>query len=453
MRLALRHWPVTGFLLLALLLGGASAAGFTSNLLLQFGGAALIGYSVWNSDKAGDQETGLGRFLIALLALSLLQFVPLPPMLWQLLPGRETVAKGYDLAGMSKPWLTYSLDPWGSLQSLVWWIPALAMFLAMRAKNAPSARLIVWLVASVAYVSVCLAASQAFGGSGYFYTITNRGNGVGMFSNSNHFASFMLVAMVLLAGQLLHDRPTGHHGKHRLTQDGILAAMLAPLAFGIVLSASLAGQLLMLPVIGGIVLLARPGWKLRWSLVAVVAIVFSIGLVWLLSSGIAANDLMAKSGTAGISRGEFLANGSRMLQDFAPFGSGIGTFRDIYPWYEDVTQVGTTFANHAHNDLLELLIETGLFGLIVLAIFLAWLIKRSWQLWNGNRAENLVALAASLGIFAVLLHSLVDYPLRTGAVSSLIALCCVLLTRQAEARGVSALPDSGSGKRETLFEI
>ncbi|MFM5949481.1 MAG: O-antigen ligase family protein [Novosphingobium sp.] len=453
MSLPLRQWATIGFLLLALLLGGASAAGYTSNLILQFAGVMLIAYAIWSSERTGDQVTGLGRFLVGLVALFLLQAIPLPPALWELMPGRDAVAKGYDLAGMTKPWLAYSLDPWGSLQSFVWWLPAFAIFLALRAKQAPPTRAVIWLIAAVAYVSVILAATQAFGGSGYFYTITNRGNGVGLFANSNHFSSFMLIAMALLAGQSLHDRPVGHHGKHRLTSDYVLAAQLTPLAFGVLLSDSLAGQLLMIPVLGGIALLSRPAWKLHWPLVAATLVAFSIGLVWLLSSGLAANDLLAKSGTAGISRGEFLTNGIRMLQDFAPFGSGIGTFREIYPWYEDLSKVGTTYANHAHNDLLELLIETGLFGLIVLTMFLVWLVKRSWQLWNSNRSENLVALSASIAIWAVLLHSLVDYPLRTAAVSCLVALCCVLISRTAEARGVSALPDSGSGKRETMIEI
>jgi putative inorganic carbon (hco3(-)) transporter len=453
MTMPLRQWAVLAFLLLVLILGGASAAGHTGNLILQFAGAGLIAYTVWSNDRAKDQSTGLGRFLMALAALFAIQFIPLPPALWQALPGREAIAKGYDLAGMPKPWLAYSLDPWGSLQSLVWWIPACAILLAMRARNSPPARLVIWLVAAVAYGSVILAAAQAFGGSGYIYTITNRGNGVGLFANSNHFSSFMLVTMALLAGQLLHDRPTGHHGKHRMTPDLILAAQLAPLAIGVFLSNSLAGMLLMLPVLAGIVLLARPDWRIRWPLVAIALAIFAVGLVWLLASGIAANDLLAKSGTTGISRGEFLANGSRMAQDFAPFGSGIGTFREIYPWYEDVAQVGTTYANHAHNDLLELVIETGLPGLAVLCLFQVWLVKRSWLLWNSNRADNLVALSASLAVFAVLLHSLVDYPLRTGAISSLIALCSVLMSRQSEARGVASLPESGSGKREVLLEI
>ena len=44
-----------------------------------------------------------------------------------------------------------------------------------------------------------------------------------------------------------------------------------------------------------------------------------------------------------------------------------------------------------------------------------------------------MALGASIAIGAVLAHSLVDYPLRTAAMSGLIALCCVLMVRPMEA--------------------
>jgi putative inorganic carbon (hco3(-)) transporter len=185
----------------------------------------------------------------------------------------------------------------------------------------------------------------------------------------------------------------------------------------------------------------------------VVGAVLAIGMVWLLSSGLAANDLMSKSDTAGISRGEFLVNGIEMVRNFAPFGSGLGTFRDIYPWYEDSAKIGTTYVNHAHNDLLELVIETGLAGLAVLALFLRWFLSRAWSLWNGARADNPVALTATLAITAVLLHSLVDYPLRTAAVSSLIALCCVVAMRQPGPRGAARMDGVGAGKRESLVQI
>ncbi|MBN8501132.1 MAG: O-antigen ligase family protein [Sphingomonadales bacterium] len=448
-----RQWVLLGYLIAVLLLGGASAAGYPGNMVLQLAGSGLIAWSLWSVGPAHNPSFGLKPFLITFSFVAALQFLPLPPGLWSKMPGRDVIAQGYDLAGSARPWLTYSLDPWGSLQSLIWWIPALALFIAGRRSDAPSTRQFVWALAVLAYFSVLMAGVQALGGTGYFYDITNRGNGVGMFANSNHLGSFLLVTMILVAGQWLHDKPLGQHRQPSIVRRYALIGLLAPFVVGIVLSASLACQLLLIPSIAGIVLIARPEIRINWVMTAGFGLVIAIGIVWLLASGLAANDLMNKSGTAGISRGEFLTNGTAMLATFAPFGSGIGTFRDIYPWFEDAAKVGTTYVNHAHNDGLELIIETGLFGVILIALFLTWLVKVSWGHWNGKRSENPLALAATLAITMVLLHSLVDYPLRTAAVSAVIALCCVMAQRQPDARGALAVDNSGAGRREVLMKI
>ncbi len=443
------------YLALVLTLGGASAAGFGANTTLQFLGAALIAWIFWSDRKPGAFSTGLRLFLIALAGVAALQFLPLPPFFWHLLPGRDSIERGFQLAGMAQPWLTLSLNPWGTLQSLAWLLPAIALFVAMRSNQAPAIRHAVWVIVALAYASVLLAGLQVLQDTGYFYAITNRGNGVGPFANSNHFGSFMLVAMALAAAQWLHDVPAQRPGRKTLPVVLQLAGLLAPLVLGVFLSNSLACMLLMLPVLFGIYLLARPDFKIRWPWLALGGLVFSVGLAWLLASGLVANDLMTKSGTAGISRGEFLANGLHMLKDFAPFGSGLGTFREIYPWYEDPAGVGTTYVNHAHNDWLEFLIETGVFGVALLVIFGRWFIATAWAGWSGSRGDNLLALGATIAIGAVAAHSLVDYPLRTAAISSLIALSCVVARRPAEPRGTTArsLDEQGAGKREAMLQI
>ena len=224
---------------------------------------------------------------------------------------------------------------------------------------------------------------------------------------------------------------------------------------GVFLSNSLACMLLMIPVLSGIYLLARPEVTIRWPWLVLGGLVFSAGLAWLLASGLVANDLMSKSGTAGISRGEFLSNGLHMLKDFLPFGSGIGTFREIYPWYEDPARVGTTYVNHAHNDWLEFLIETGIFGAALLIIVGRWLVATAWGLWSAARSEHQLALGATIAIGAVAAHSLVDYPLRTAAISGLIAFSCVVCRRPSEPRGttVRSLNEQGAGKREEMLQI
>lgn len=449
----LRSGLLLTYLLAVLIFGGASAAGYSANLLLQLGAAVLIAWALWRANPIETQATGLRPFLLALGALALLQFMPLPPALWQILPGRDTVAEGFRLAGQDLPWLSYSLDPWGSLQSLVWWLPAIALLLALRTGPGPSTRQLVWLIVGFAQATALLAAVQFLAGSGYIYGITNIGNGVGLFANSNHFGSFQLAAIALAAGQWLHDRPAKRRFNSRLPQELGLVVLLAPMVIAVLLSQSAACMLLLLPLGAGIALLVRPEVRISWPLVGLAGFALAGGIIWLLTSGLVANDLLNQSESAGISRSEFLAKGSQIAVAFAPFGSGIGTFRELYPWYEDATTVGTTYVNHAHNDLLELVIEAGIAGLIVLGLFLRWLAVRAWQLWSGPRSDNPVALAATLAIVLVLIHSLVDYPLRTAAVSGLMALCCILAVRPAEARGSSARSAEGTGRRETMMDI
>ena len=232
-------------------------------------------------------------------------------------------------------------------------------------------------------------------------------------------------------------RGSGWTGPEPIILGGVALALLA----GVLVSGSLACVALLIPVCGALALIARPDWRIPLPM-AVLAGVLALGaFTAFLLLGPIANDLTAKSSTAGISRQEFLLTGSRILADFAPLGSGLGTFQELYRWYETPGLVGTTFVNHAHDDLLELLIETGVFGLAAVATFVWWFASRAWQLWSGAR-DHPVALAASVAIGAELLHSLVDYPLRTAAMSSVMAVACVLLIRPAEAQ-------PGSGRRRS----
>lgn len=418
------------YLAAVLLLGGASAAGQSGNLLLQLLGALLIGWTVWESGDALPLKTGLRRFYIALAALMALQFLPLPPGLWQAMPGREAVYQGFTLLGVDPPWLNYSLAPWKSLAAFAWWLPAFALFVSMRGGGAPESRQVVWTIGALAVASVGFGAMQSVAGSGYFYTITNQGSGTGFFANANHQGSFLLCALALWGGWMISE---GSLSRRRgdvwyLSPAVVLWAVALLLLTGVILSNSLACLMLLFPVLGALLLMARPDLRLPLPVVLLGLVLIIAGFAAFLLYGSVANDLTQKGVIAGISRKEFLATGSRILSDFAPFGSGIGSFVELYRWYEDPAIVSATFVNHAHNDLLELLIETGLPGLLVILVFLGWFVPRAWALWAGERG-NAVALAASVVIGVELVHSLADYPLRTAAMSSIVAVACVLLVR------------------------
>jgi O-antigen ligase len=108
---------------------------------------------------------------------------------------------------------------------------------------------------------------------------------------------------------------------------------------------------------------------------------------------------------------------------YLPLGSGIGSFDTVYRSVESLDQVGPVYLNHAHNDLLELWLETGLAGAIVLAVFLAWLVRRSIEIWR-SRGGGELAAGSSLLVLLLFAHSAVDYPLRTESLVVLFAFAC-----------------------------
>ena len=77
-----------------------------------------------------------------------------------------------------------------------------------------------------------------------------------------------------------------------------------------------------------------------------------------------------------------------------------------------------------------------MFGLILLAAFLAWFFPKAHNVWlkrkgNGHDPQLLLQRAATLIIFLLLIHSLVDYPLRTTALSSIFMFFCAVLATNA----------------------
>ena len=101
------------YLLLCLVLGGASGGGILVNMLLQLLAIPLILWSLLA--HRGSPLPTAGRQLLILLFLAMLlvvaQLVPLPPSIWTDLPGRGWIAEGYRALGLALPWLPLSLAP------------------------------------------------------------------------------------------------------------------------------------------------------------------------------------------------------------------------------------------------------------------------------------------------------------------------------------------------------
>ena len=129
-----------------------------------------------------------------------------------------------------------------------------------------------------------------------------------------------------------------------------------------------------------------------------------------------------------------------------PLGAGTGTFVPVYAMFEKPSDLLIEgYANHAHDDFLEIWLETGVAGVALIGLFLAWLAWRMASVWRrsysgGLDIDRFLVRAATLAIvFLLLVHSAVDYPLRTGAMMSIFAFLVALLIPPAPPRSNRAL--------------
>lgn len=121
-------------------------------------------------------------------------------------------------------------------------------------------------------------------------------------------------------------------------------------------------------------------------------------------------------------------------------GYGSGAFALVYPTFQSF--VVDSVINHAHNDYLELLSETGLIGTGLVLWFLAIVYRNtSRQLRPGTRSSDSARLIAVLaGMTGLLVHSLVDFNFHIPSNAAVfLVMCAIAVTSSAEQPGMNAL--------------
>jgi O-antigen ligase len=432
-----------------LLLGGASAAGLAANAFLQLLGLGLIVALLWRRDFAlPDGARGPLWIGGALLLVGLLSLVPLPLALSSGTLRGELI-EAFRLIGMAPPSLAASLAPPGTLNSLLHLLPAAAMFLlALRLPN-EERRLLPMVLLAVAGASVVLGAFQLMGGQDSplrFYAVTSRSSPVGFFANTNHEATLLLCALPLTA--VIAGRMATRRSRSKRSGGAIISVSFAVfLMAGIAICGSSAGYGLAVPAAVASFLIYRrtvagrvaAGW---WAALAALVLVFAYaGLQGPLGKEAFEGDLNA---SAPSSRRVLAAKTTEIIKDSFPIGTGLGTFSTVYRRYEDPNQVTRQFANHAHNDYLEAVMELGAPGLLLILAFLFWWGRSSYKAWGRDSEGAALARAGSVMIGIVLAHSIVDYPIRTAAIVAVFALACALMVPPAPRRS-SAEPAEDDG--------
>ena len=436
-----------GFLLLALLVGGATREEVIAPDIVGLLSLPLLGWAVWRlRDRPPEQPE---RLVFAILAgcflVGLIQLIPLPPGLWTALPGRAPIVADLAAAGLVPGWAPISLKPQATVSALLCLIPAAALFLSLRTLDQAGRRRLVLLIFGVGVASAVVGGLQVIGGSDSplrFYAVTNPDPAVGFFSNRNHLASLFVCLVPFAALEALEAAARRPAGRVRIV---LMLALILLAAAGVAMTQSRAGALLLgLSLLGAAAMAWRAGLLssggkggggrtilaggvLLLALAAIGGPVIFGGVLDRVGGGL---DTEIRIPAAQIAGGAALT--------YAPFGSGLGSFVPVYMMHETPTSMQNTYVNHAHDDWLELLVETGLLGAAVMIAFLAWFARASLRAWRRRHGSGGAgARAASLVIGLLLAHSLVDYPLRTPAMMCLFALACGLMLAPRVASGAA----------------
>jgi len=434
----LREAAAPAYLFLCLIIGGSSQ-GIWANMLLQLLGLVLLVWAALASSETSPssrpQRQLLGLVILG-LAVVAVQLIPLAPGLWEALGPRRLIATGYAVLGTPAPWLPLSVAPYDTLTTVFALIPALGMLAAcLRIGCRP-----LWLVIALVTGTLCgillgalqVSSPDPLTSHWYLYEDTNFGVATGFFANANHMADLLVITMPFLAAVLASVRRDGRNVQRYSAVVALVAGATLVIAVGIALNGSLAGYGLAIPVLlaSAAIVLPDRNRSMRW-LAPTAGLLLIAAVGWLattpLSSGAA---LRANATTSVQSRQEIASLSAKAAWDFMPLGSGVGTFQRVYALYEDHDRLDTsTYVNHAHNDYLEIALETGVPGFVVLALFLMWWARAAWRVWRATDVDPF-ARAAAVASAAVLVHSLVDFPLRTAAIGTCFALCLSLLVRQ-----------------------
>ena len=396
----------------------------------------------------------VGLVLLAPLA----QLIPLPPTIWTDLPGRAAIAQGFRLAQADPPWLGVSLTPAATLQGFFSLVPPVTIFVATVQLNLLQRRLALAVTLTLAVISVMLGLLQAadvsdsmlrpYANSPFVTAIS------GFFANRNHFAAMMSISILIAATWVLTvlvenvfrlRNGGGSPGLRSLLLLVSLGATLASLVLGVILAQSRAGFGLAITgivVAFPIALIGFPQRSIRRPaalMVGLVALLVAVALNYLFFETLQRIQL----GAVDIARDRISALSRPLLAEYFPLGSGFGSFLPVFSSHETPTTALIAPVNRAHNDFLEWGIEGGVVAYLILGFALTWLVVANVHLWRQRPATLDVRLARACGVAPIftLLHSLVDYPLRTLALTAIIALCagiCVeplARTRHAATRG------------------
>jgi len=246
--------------------------------------------------------------------------------------------------------------------------------------------------------------------------------GFSTFTNRNHFAAYLEMVLFLSIGYIFIDTSKSN----RI----IITFFASVILLALFLTASRAARLsFILGLVVFIFLLKTK--KTAYKTVSTLIILLLFFILWIATLGPQIiiqrletfnNPLQAYAG-----RFEMLKDSLHIIKDFPLFGTGLGTFKEIAQKYKTVPwQVTYAFA---HNELIQILVETGILGCLLILWFLFTYFKNIFFLWQKRNLpfSVYITLGGFCGLFTALTHSFFDFIFHVPAVIILFFVILALI--------------------------
>lgn len=415
------------FLVVVFLSGGSSRADVPKLIVLRPIAVLVAGFGLATIRREHfTQYWPIWALFGGAVLLTVSHLVPLPPAIWQSLPGREIIVEIDALAGLERAWRPLSMHPegtWNALYALT--VPFAALLLATQLGEEDRIRLLV-VVISLCMLSGLIGVIQSAGTDIRFYRISSQT--AGLFANRNHQAAMLACLFPMLAA--LAASASRLRGDPRATQliagAGIVA--VAPL---IVVTGSRMGL-----VVGGIAFLSlvfmrlggdQRGKARTFGKLVQLAVAAVIGVGMVLGTVFLARD-------KAFDRVDGLENEPRLpawesiigfLPDYMPWGSGIGSFAPIYQVHEEARLLIRPYFNQAHNDWLDLALTAGLPGVLLAATACVMFALAAKAALKANDVSGHLRRAGLVVILVLAFASASDYPIRTPILSALFVIAAI----------------------------
>lgn len=424
------------WLVVLLLSGGASRVDVLGQSLVRAAGFVILFICIVIFPKPEwKRYAAVGWFLVAVTGLVAIQLIPLPPAFWQVLPGRPQFVELSVLLGEEAIWRPLSISPGWTFNALGSLVVAATTFILLAALNKRQHFQLLPLLLGLAFASVLMGLLQ-FSGADFDHPLVNdiEGEVSGFFANRNHFALFLAIATAIVP---VWAFDVGGRSEWRVFVGigFVLLLLLMILAIG-----SRAGMLLaaVALVLGTLAVGRQVRHHLqqlpKWGRIAILAAgSASVGggvLSAVLANRAVSIDRVMDSGLDDHVRSEAYSTVIEMIFQYFPFGTGFGTFDPAYRITEPSTALRPEYLNQAHSDLLQVVLEGGLGGLVLLLYALSWVGLQSWRAWSADGAR-LARLGSAITLLIVL-ASAVDYPARTPFIMSMATLAAIWLSRPAD---------------------